>query len=186
MINCPSVNPIATKDDLEFIKLSSYSGCETSNGTGTHEVEVIRTDVVSVPNLKKTGDTSDKIPSKKTDSTSQSTEYLSSSSMFMSPPSHLSVRNSSAKKVRNKSKQHSNNDISSMVSLREKGLLMNEKYKKREVEVMEKEFICKALKWKEEAKEITQRKKYNLVLNRLDLRKKGVPEDEINNLLFLE
>ena len=76
MIDCPSVNPIATKDDLKFIKLSSYIRSETSNGTGTHEVEVIRTDVASVPNLKKTDDTSDKTPSKKNDSMLQSTEYL--------------------------------------------------------------------------------------------------------------
>ena len=158
MTNRPSVNPIATKDDLEFIKLSSYSGCETSNGTGTHEVEVIRTDVVSVPNLKKTDDTPDKIPSKKTNYTLQSTEYSSSYSIFVSLPSHLSVGNSSThKNVRNKSNQHSDNDISNMVSLHEKELLMNEKYKKREVEVMEKEFICKALKWEEEAKKLLRK-----------------------------
>ena len=177
MIDRPSITPLATEDDLD-----------ASVSQSSHDSE-------DEANLASTDSKLDK------DVVANSTEYIDTSTSndmdsILSPryktsdieqtSSRITVAHSSSKKRKSRSKTQEVEQFTNLENLKKQELEMNKKYKNREIEVKEKEVNALATKLEEETKDIIQKRKYNLALQRLDLRSKGVPEEEINELLPLK
>ena len=177
MMDRPSITPLATEDDLDAsVSQSSHDSEDEALLASTDSK--LDNDVVA-----------------------NSTEYIDTSTSndmdsILSPryetsdiertSSRITVAHSSSKKRKSRSKTQELEQFTNLENLKKQELEMNKKYKNREIEVKEKEVNALATKLEEETKDIIQKRKYNLALQRLDLRSKGVPEEEINELLPLK